>query len=553
MTSHQWEPPVATELQNKSLTRKDLEDLIFRSPSLRRFTQDSPILQDVWIAYGLDPDARQDLLMVPNRTPRDGVGPGELYVGLRDYVGADAELAYHQSSVAARLTFTELARVVLPLAYWQRDFWAAAVGWQRLSTLDARARQAIAAALTGLERGRMDLVGDESRQGDSGRGDPTAPLVLWTLRLVGTIEMARRGQAGRLKNDAGQLVLPIPPEIALEMVDAVGELVAGGPRPRPMIFSVTRNRSADVSVFRSVPTVKADAARRLFEIDGEGLIWAIVDSGVDAEHPAFRERGPGPSPGTTRLADEAIDAQGVTHARVTATYDFTPVRALLNVATLKARAFGAGTVVAQNLADRPDLAQELEETLDAGESVTWSHFAELLRVPHVQGRYRPPVNEHGTHVAAILGGDWRTTDGVVSGYPAPEEDLIGMCPGIQLLDVRVLDDNGTGDEFSVMAALQFVRGLNTQRDVLTIHGVNLSMALKHDVANYACGRTPVCEEAERLVATGATVVAAAGNEGYMRQTQATDDHSEGYRSISITDPGNADSVITVGATHGYRP
>jgi len=320
-----------------------------------------------------------------------------------------------------------------------------------------------------------------------------------------------------------------------------------------MIFSVTRNRSADVSVFRSVPTVKADAARRLFEIDGEGLIWAIVDSGVDAEHPAFRERGPGPSPGTTRLADEAIDAQGVTHARVTATYDFTPVRALLNVATLKARAFGEGTVVAQNLADRPDLAQELEETLDAGESVTWSHFAELLRVPHVQGRYRPPVNEHGTHVAAILGGDWRTTDGVVSGYPAPEEDLIGMCPGIQLLDVRVLDDNGTGDEFSVMAALQFVRGLNTQRDVLTIHGVNLSMALKHDVANYACGRTPVCEEAERLVATGATVVAAAGNEGYMRQTQATDDHSEGYRSISITDPGNADSVITVGATHGYRP
>jgi serine protease AprX len=28
---------------------------------------------------------------------------------------------------------------------------------------------------------------------------------------------------------------------------------------------------------------------------------------------------------------------------------------------------------------------------------------------------------------------------------------------------------------------------------------------------------------------------------------------EGYRNISITDPGNAEGVITVGATHRYRP
>jgi len=72
------------------------------------------------------------------------------------------------------------------------------------------------------------------------------------------------------------------------------------------------------------------------------------------------------------------------------------------------------------------------------------------------------------------------------------------------------------------------------------------------VANYACGRTPVCDECDRLVGNGIVVVAAAGNEGYAVY-RTSDGDREGYRSISITDPGNADSVITVGATHRNRP
>jgi subtilisin family serine protease len=48
------------------------------------------------------------------------------------------------------------------------------------------------------------------------------------------------------------------------------------------------------------------------------------------------------------------------------------------------------------------------------------------------------------------------------------------------------------------------------------------------------------------------VVAAAGNEGrggYVVKGRSV----EGYRPISITDPGNAEKVITVGATHGDKP
>jgi subtilisin family serine protease len=62
----------------------------------------------------------------------------------------------------------------------------------------------------------------------------------------------------------------------------------------------------------------------------------------------------------------------------------------------------------------------------------------------------------------------------------------------------------------------------------------------------------VCDECERLLGSGTVVVAAAGNEGRAYYSMASGT-AEGYRQISITDPGNADGVITVGATHRHQP
>ena len=124
-----------------------------------------------------------------------------------------------------------------------------------------------------------------------------------------------------------------------------------------------------------------------------------------------------------------------------------------------------------------------------------------------------------------------------------------MAPSAELYDLRVLDEKGEGNEFAIMSALQFVRDLNNRKDFVAIHGVNLSFSIEHDVANYACGRTPVCEEAERLVGSGVTVVAAAGNSGRARYLTPMGYPDDGFRTVSITDPGNADSVITVGSTH----
>ena len=107
-------------------------------------------------------------------------------------------------------------------------------------------------------------------------------------------------------------------------------------------------------------------------------------------------------------------------------------------------------------------------------------------------------------------------------------------------------------EFSIIAALQYIRHMNERHDYITIHGANLSLSIPHDVRNYACGRTPVCLECERLVESGVVVVAAAGNFGY-QSFETKEGPYEGYAAFSITDPGNADGVITVGATHRYSP
>ena len=48
------------------------------------------------------------------------------------------------------------------------------------------------------------------------------------------------------------------------------------------------------------------------------------------------------------------------------------------------------------------------------------------------------------------------------------------------------------------------------------------------------------------------VVAAAGNRGYQR-FETKDGTFEGYAAFSVTDPGNAEDVITVGATHPASP
>jgi hypothetical protein len=511
------------------IDRDKLEKLIYGKGGSRRFTQDSPVLPDVWFEFGDKLTGKVDLLLNPHFESSPGDVVRLVKDGLKREKGsaaaktfpctdkADSDIAYNQSTVAVRLCFHELVRVVLPLTEWWKSNVCKKDNHQlQLFFKDKKVRDAIRAVLDGepIETALTKKVD---------------PELIWMMKVIGTIGVAARSSEPSEERPS-----------STEIIDACTELLRGlqdlPTCPQPPIWTVTRNRPATVSIARSTMAVKADAARRLFEINCSKLAWAIIDSGIDATHPAFRLRDK-----NGKLEKDPFKT------RITATYDFTVIRQLLRSDEEEndeeALAVTPEVRKAMNRL-KPEEVKQLRKSLNSGREVDWERLKPIIEVRHDKD-YVAPKHEHGTHVAGIVGADWHLDD-----TPAPGGDsaLSGVCPDIRLYDLRVLDDNGEGDEFSVIAAMQFVRYLNAHKDLMMIHGVNLSLSIRHDVANFACGSTPVCEEAHRLVGAGTVVVTAAGNNGYLYFVTTTGPE-EGYRSISITDPGNTDSVITVGATH----
>src|SRR5829696_3458231 len=110
--------------------------------------------------------------------------------------------------------------------------------------------------------------------------------------------------------------------------------------------------------------------------------------------------------------------------------------------------------------------------------IHWELIEQFIRVDYD----KEPSSGHGTHVAGIIGA--RKVDNTTN--------LEGMCPTIRLYDFRILTRSAEDTEFAIIAALQYIRHLNTRSSFMRIHGANLSLSIPHDVRNYACGRTPVC-------------------------------------------------------------
>lgn len=545
------------------MKREQLEKLIFGDGAIRRFTQDSPFLPDVWIRFGEEPLKRHDLLLNPYRD----VTPGHLALALRDRLAAerkkkwwkdehpgdpasvrDAQIAYNQATVAAKLTFDELIRVVLPMTSW----------WEKSVIKD---REQDLKRMLADEGGVVRDLKRMKSVSDDGGGLKYAPGMLWAVKVVGTIclERAKQKDDGGGNGAGGD-------EACVSAFAGMMKALKADKDCQNLVWSVARNRPASPTVWRSTLAVKADAARGLFNISCKRLAWAVLDSGIDATHPAFavrKDNGALPP----RWDYKKAKRDWTEKTRVVATYDFAGIRKYLSLVDEDDEEVGAAAEgqpppaagpASLQLDDRRRMA--LRKAILGGHStIDWDALEPALRIPHDKN-YRAPRHEHGTHVAGILAGNWTKEES--KGRINEKEDLVGVCPDLQLYDMRVLDDvTGEGDEFSVMAALQFIRHLNSHRDYTSIHGVNMSLSIHHDVANYACGCTPVCEECDRVVNAGTVIVAAAGNQGYMHYlTSEVSEGSggdyrtvEGYRSISLTDPGNASSVITVGATHALRP
>ncbi|HEV3139072.1 MAG TPA: S8 family peptidase, partial [Vicinamibacterales bacterium] len=135
---------------------------------------------------------------------------------------------------------------------------------------------------------------------------------------------------------------------------------------------------------------------------------------------------------------------------------------------------------------------------------------------------------HGTHVAGIVAGQPTNVTALYGG---------GIAPGAQLINVRVLGDDGSGYTSNVIDGIEWV--INN-RARYNIRVINLSLG--HPVFE-SCVDDPLCQEVGKAVQAGIVVVAAAGNYG---QT------ADGHMILGgITSPGNSPYAITVGATNTW--
>jgi subtilisin family serine protease len=509
--------------------RDQIEALFYGRPeNQRRFTQDFPILPDVWIEYGKDPAGRVEVLLTPHNESDAPAVARALRERLRRDATTTPRVLYNESVVLAALSFSELLRGALPItAWWERSVAPIRTAWTR-SALKTFTKQ-----LTSTPPGKLAVQGTDPK------------LLQKLIRIVGYIELERRGQQ---VPDATSANLTDPE------VDAFASLFDKLEDPKSnagILWGISVNRRASTSIWRSRLTVKADAAARLFDSPTTGIRWAVLDTGIDATHPAFKRRSAGGSiskpPGARRPASAR---RNNLNSRVVRSFNFLRIKDLLDPdADFPLDGTAAGALPKKELAEQ---REQLRDRLRRGRAVDWDLLEPFLSIPHTRAGYRPPKHDsHGTHVAGILAANWPEAEETTPmGQP-----MMGVCPDLELYDLRVLPDDpeDTADEFTVIAALQFVRHLNAHKDLMMIHGVNLSLSVPHDVANYACGRTPVCEECDRVVASGVVVVTAAGNRGFNKSLEVDGAAVGDYRYISITDPGNADSVITVGSTHRMMP
>jgi len=546
-----------------SIPPEVVEHILLGPRDDRRVLQDSPLLGDVWAAYALDPGSVQDVLITPHKNSTAAsiarAIPGAVKVHAEERKRetdpmpaerpeARPKAAYLQGLVGARLYFDQVLRILVPRTQWWREPKVS----DRIEEVDANENEGKIKRL--LQQGPKKAVGPRDSKLDHitslQRYIALAGLIYWIGKLERPI-----GPDERLEPLTFDQALARYRDYADEILAgmlALYEVVSADPKalgPNAAadskgfadqegfgsIFQVSLNRAAIPALERSVPAVKADAAHSLFSVQCKNIVWAVLDSGIQNNHDAFMTRGDEPT------------------SRVRKIFDFTNIREIVSSEkgdvderTREKLAKATGLSEGEVDSHLETIARDFEDE----RPIDWAVVEKLITVkrPASNDKSERLPSPHGTHVAGIIGADR-------FGNNKKEKDAKyagGMCPDIGLYDFRVLGTNLEETEFAIIAALQYIRYVNERHNYITIHGANLSLSILHNVRNFACGRTPVCNECERLVESGVVVVAAAGNRGYQK-FETKDGPFENYAAFSITDPGNADGVITVGSTHGNWP
>jgi serine protease AprX len=172
--------------------------------------------------------------------------------------------------------------------------------------------------------------------------------------------------------------------------------------------------------------------------------------------------------------------------------------------------------------------------IDSGVTAS-SDIATKMDVDFTGSKNASDAFGHGTHVAGIVGGS-----GAMS-----SRKFMGAAPGVNLVNLRVLDANGVGYTSSVISAIEWAiqnrNAIGKDGKPLNIRVINLSLGHKP----YESAETdPLAIACRKAVMAGIVVVAAAGNYG----------KDANGRTIfgGIASPGTEPSVITVGAISTFN-
>lgn len=559
-----------------------------RPGALENFVQDGGIVTDVWLGFADAPEEPQRVLVAPAKTASTTSVGYALHHAITTYRKKFAKgkkrgtpnVSPLDNFVALWVYFDELVRILLPLTkWWDRKKLSSLYGYQG-AELQSELSNAILDSL-GHIRDKHEVY--ESREfkkkvGIDRRVLEAAPLAA----LIGVFLIAKEHPkvVAELYN-LDPYRIPRDREVLIRWIEEHAEQVAVGwrrelatgvevwplvtdaipPALQPelrgeepeLIDRVFLDREAAIANTANC-TIKADAAKRVFEVSCRGTTWAVIDSGIATNHPSFVDHflldRDGEKPETPRRIKATLDftlIQRIRNFDLIASHDKKARRKVIDAViaeleTLPGRTPGDAEFHKDAREKLNAIADQLEHQLPPD----WNLIEPLIRITAVGDGSDLP-SDHGTHVAGILGGDWReTTD------KGEKIVLQGVCPDIDLYDLRVVHRNSVErTEFAVLAALEYVQFVNQRAgsNGPIIHGVNISMSIPHKVRTYGCGATPVCVACDRLVGAGVVVVTAAGNRGWNEMEIGFGN----FVSSSITDPGNARNVITVGSTHGSRP
>jgi hypothetical protein len=279
-----------------------------------RYTQDFPFQSNVWTQIARAPSPSSlDILLTPST--RTGVPPLVAALNtLRLFPGRDARLGVAESHVVVTSSIDAIFSL-LPLTEWWRrnyfdrlslDYLHRALRFERESKTYGHALYVAVRELESNPHGfrvlaneiASEVAGDvKKRTQDEKPSRPRAVASLNLPSLVGAILLgAALGMLDEILNDKrGGRAIGL--RLAQRLKDLVGQIIGTTlridqhpevfPDGEGLIWSVTINRPAHHSIFVGRRTVKADAALRVFEIDTSKICWAVLDSGIDARHPAF--------------------------------------------------------------------------------------------------------------------------------------------------------------------------------------------------------------------------------------------------------------------------